>query len=309
MVLLLKQSISKIYRADFCTCSYVLCFIFSLIILIVPFFLAASTYGFWSLHESYLEQPIVLDRNEILVVALTESKTISGTTIKRSLQTNYYSTLGEMNELTGTSNIPAFIQSAYWDYNVDYIPDVYDYNITLFLPSANLRNVKIFANYDYRLRSRVNLDMVTLAIADITTPNGASIIYLDGDLSLNQQNPLKSSKIVRKVYNSTLLDNSWPTENFFPILFTRYFSRNETTKYKYTSTILPHSSSQTLEIRMKVRIPPYQEVLYIPNFLQNLKFAWIQYLSLLIPVYYLVSLFAGFVFSQQIFQTATEIKY
>ena len=308
MATILKESLEKSYRAGPVSCSFFLCSILSLIAIIVPFFLARSTYDFWSSSLIYEIQPIVLSRNEIIITAYSLSQSISGSSVISTPSTSFYSTLGELNQLSSASLSPVDISSSIWDYNADYKPDMYDLNITIYIDPSQVRNLKVFANFQYQLRGRVNMDMTSLAIADINTPQGASSVFIDGTLRLKQKNPLKSSRITRSVYNYTLLDYINPTANYFPLIFNRYNSRNETTFYQYQSTVLPDGRNSVL-ISMKIRIPSYQQVWYIPLFLQNLKFAWIQYLSLLIPIGYLVTAFAGYVFSQQIFETFTEIKY
>lgn len=307
MVTILKESLSIAHRAGVLTCSFFLCLIFALVIIIIPFFLAFSTYNFWTDNDIYTEQPIVLFRNEVIITTYSISKIVSGSEIVSSPSTGFYSTLGELNQLSASYSYPFDFKYAFWDYNTDYKPDMHDMNFTLQVDSRTVKNVKIIANFQYKLRGKIGLDMVTLAIADINTPNGAASIYIDGDLVLKQKNPLKSSKIVRHVYNSTLLDFKNPTENYFGQVFSRYNSRNESTFFNYKSTVIP-TGSDSVHISLKIRVPPFQEISYVPLFLENLKFAWIQYLSLLIPVWYLVFLFAKYVYSQQIFETTTELK-
>ena len=309
MSTLLKENIERIYRADVFSCSYLLCLTFSLATIIIPFFLAFSTYNFWSPYSIYTEQPIVLYRNELLIAIYSETRLISGSSIITTPSTNFYSTLGELNQLSGASLIPVDIVAGYWDYNADLKPDMHDFNLTFYIPSKNIRNIKIITNYDYKLRERVSMEMMSMAIADIQTPRGASSIYIDGILKFNQVNPLPSTKMVQTNYNSSLLDYTNPSQNFFPDLFARYMNRNESTTYVYQSTVLPDGQSEKVTISMKIRIPPFEHIYYAPLFIENLKFAWIQYLSLLIPIYYLVWLFAKFVFSNQIFDTPIEIKY
>jgi hypothetical protein len=59
-------------------------------------------------------------------------------------------------------------------------PELYDFNITLPINPTTLRNVKVATFYDYRLRGKVMEDMVSMAWADINTPIGAGLVYLDG---------------------------------------------------------------------------------------------------------------------------------
>ena len=310
MATVLKENIAKTYRAEVCSCSFLLCGFFSLIVIIVPFFLAASTNGFWIQSDKYTDQASVFFRGEILLSVLTESKTVSSSnTIISTMNTKYYSSVGVLNELNSLTMMPVNIQSTYWDYNYDYKPDLYDFNITLYISPSQVRNIKVFTNFDYRLRNRVTLDMVSMAVADVNVAKGVSTLYLDGILNLKQKNPLPCSKKIRTTYNSTLLNNSFSSQNFFSELFLKYNSRNESTFYNYQANILPQGRTDSVLINMKIRIPPNEHIWYIPLFLENLKFAWIQYLSLLLPLGYLILLCAGYIFSQQIFDSVVDIKY
>ena len=182
MATVLKENIAKTYRAEVCSCSFLLCGFFSLIVIIVPFFLAASTNGFWIQSDKYTDQASVFFRGEILLSVLTESKTVSSSnTIISTMNTKYYSSVGVLNELNSLTMMPVNIQSTYWDYNYDYKPDLYDFNITLYISPSQVRNIKVFTNFDYRLRNRVTLDMVSMAVADVNVAKGVSTLYLDSD--------------------------------------------------------------------------------------------------------------------------------
>jgi len=61
---------------------------------------------------------------------------------------------------------------------------LYHFNITLITKAADVRNVKILTFYDYKLRDRVRMDMVSMAYLNIDLPNGASEVFVYGDLKL-----------------------------------------------------------------------------------------------------------------------------
>jgi hypothetical protein len=150
--------------------------------------------------------------------------------------------------------------------------------------------------------------MTCLAIVDLDLPNGASSVFIDGVLKLRQRKPLKSSKIVRKVYNESLFSLDRPVDGFWTQMLRRYLDRNETTFYDYQSFSYAPGDGLSTRINLNLRVPVFQEVAYQPLFLQNLKFAWIQYLSLVIPIWFIVTSFSHYVFSEQIFETAVELK-
>jgi transmembrane protein 231 len=287
-----------------------MCFWLVLVAIIVPFFLAFSTHEFWVSLDVYAQQPIVLYRNEIIIAVYSETRTVAGQSIAITPYTHFFSTIGTLNQLSSDYIMPVQMGSTYWDYNHDNLIDMYEFNITLNLSPRDIRNVKIFTNYNYKLHNIVNLEMVSMALVDFSAVKGFSSLYIDGSLKLRQINPLKSSKIVRKAYNTSLFDFNYNTPtNFFTNLFANYYARNETTIYDYKASSVPEGSDDSVFINMKIRIPPYEHIWYIPLFIQSLKFAWIQYLSLLIPIAYILYSFASYIYFQQILDTVIEIKY
>lgn len=53
---------------------------------------------------------------------------------------------------------------------------------------------------------------------------------------------------------------------------------------------------------MEIEVPRTQEVRYRPGVMETLKFAWIQYIFVLIPVYLLVDMGVGFLFKYRILE-------
>ena len=215
MALLFSEPIQKSYRASRLSCSYFFCWILALCAIILPFFLAFSTHGFWLKRELYEEQPKVLYRKEIFIQAYSES---AGTLA--------YSSMQKVNDLYFDVLSPMIIKSSIIDQNFDDKPDLYDFNITLYTDPATIRNIKIMSIYDYQLRDRVKLDMVSMAFADVDLPYGASSIYLDGHLELKQRVSIKPSNIVRTTYNDTFLDTDSTYQTFLPFILLRYNERN-----------------------------------------------------------------------------------
>lgn len=306
MGLIFNEMVVRNYRAGFCSCSFLLCLMFSLVVLIVPFFLAVSTNGFWSSALIYKEQPIVLYNNELVVTTLASSQSISNSQLSNSLSSGLFSTIGWLNDLHSSNLEIVDIQSTIIDSNADLKPDLYVFNFTLYKSPISLKNLKIFIQFEYILRERVNLDMMGLVFVDINLPNGASEIFIDGDLRLKQRNPLKSAKVVRKEYNESVFKQDRPVDGLWERTLLRYFNRNETLAYDFVYSTKASGDDLKVKVNLIVRVPTYESIAYQPLFIQNLKFAWIQYLSLLIPLWYIVSSFAHYVFSQQIFETSVK---
>jgi len=90
-----------------------------------------------------------------------------------------------------------------------------------------------------------------------------------------------------------------------PPILGRYLERSETTRLEnvdsYWTAGLPGDEPE-FRLRLNFRIPP-QQIRYIPDVVETLKFAWIQYISLFFPVFFFIDLLMYLVFSLQIFDT------
>ena len=74
--------------------------------------------------------------------------------------------------------------------------------------------------------------------------------------------------------------------------------------YDYRYFVQPYAAPHKTQLVVNVKIPSHQQVKYIPGTLQTLKFAWIQYLSLVIPSMLVFYTVCGFIFRHQIVDSA-----
>ena len=72
---------------------------------------------------------------------------------------------------------------------------------------GNVRNVKIIGGFDYTLKSLMQIEMIGLMVVDIDTPNGASRVVADGELTLKQAAPIRIDSVKRTLYNTNPLDD------------------------------------------------------------------------------------------------------
>ena len=78
-----------------------------------------------------------------------------------------------------------------------------------------------------------------------------------------------------------------------------YMRQNASVYYDYESIVSPIGSSNMLTLNMQVMIPTKQKIQYIPGFYETIKFAWVQYMALLIPLYAILEFWIlGFLFKE-----------
>lgn len=295
MALLFSEPLVRSFRASRLSCAYWFCWLLVCAVILLPFFLAFSSQGFWLRLSQYEEQPTVLYRHEVAVFAYSATQ---GSLV--------FSSMSYLNNLYFDRLAPIVIQSMTLDTNYDGKPDVYDFNFTLTTPPDQLRNIKVLTFYDYRMRGRTRFDMVTMALADVDLPIGGSFVYVDGELSLREKQAMGAGSQVRTVYNKTFYDQDATSQTYLPTVLAAYNDRNETTEYVlyHKPVVTSAAGGSTVTMHMKVRIPAKQLVLYRPGFLELMKFAWIQYICIFIPVAFIIYSFARFVYGNQIIETS-----
>ena len=294
MAVLFREPLQTKYVTTRFGFSYCFCIAISLATIILPFFLAFTTKNFWVKQQFYLEQPRVLYRREFMVFAYSAN---TGTMA--------FSSIGPINDMFYDSQVPVDARSSMIDSNFDLKPDLYDFNFTITADPREIRNVKVLTFYDYAIEDVVKEDMVVMAYADVDTPQGASLVFVDGDLALKQKRGIKTDSVARTLYNTTFIHYDATSQNYLPTLLERYNNRNETAVYEYGNpTVLPAGSDSETTIRLKVRIPPNQVIQYVPPFAQVMKFAWMQYLSLLLPLAVATYWFARFLFGNGILNSS-----
>lgn len=83
-----------------------------------------------------------------------------------------------------------------------------------------------------------------------------------------------------------------------------YQWRKERLGYDYSALVQPYASPYKTSLDFTINVPKSQQVAYIPGILQTLKFAWLQYVSLLIPSLLIFFWVVGFLLRHQIVATS-----
>ena len=65
---------------------------------------------------------------------------------------------------------------------------------------ANVRNLQLFANFQYLLTDKLNIDMAGMMHIDLDTPNGVAKARVDGQLKFDQASPILIDSITRTIF-------------------------------------------------------------------------------------------------------------
>ncbi len=76
------------------------------------------------------------------------------------------------------------------DTNYDGKVDEFKFNISFTSDAQKIRNLKLIVFFNYTLNTKISFDMQSIALIDVDTPLGASLVKADGFLNLVQTSPM-----------------------------------------------------------------------------------------------------------------------
>ena len=309
----------KTYSSDYCSLSTFIGFVFLILSIFLPLFAALSSEDFWLRLKEYLEQPKVEFTNDyMLYVSFLDSST-------KTEKTFFYSSVTKLNEIfnDACSNDPnhlnnglcltgiePIVTASQEDNDDDGINDKLNLRFEIDsndIISSTKKDVKIIFFLKYRLTKTVKLIMTPMIYVDIPLlEEGAKEIQLNGDLELVQKSPIASTTITSQIYNkeNKVFEIDQKLNSPFDLLyyFNKYKNLNYTLKYNYEK-IEKTTSDNKLIIDMQMNIPKLQRVFYIQSAFEAIKYAWMQYFYIFLPIYIILYMIYKFIIESNIFYT------
>lgn len=267
--------------------------------IIVPFFVSYSIKPFWLSESTYMEQPSVKFKHQMIV--LLEGQTPGSDLV--------FSTYDQLNQLVGSKYRVAEVQARQDDHNRDGKTDQIQLNVRVPLKSGEaVHNVRFIAFFEYSLSEKVQMVMESAAYFQHSASMPGSSLEVFGNLELRQRSLISQSTVTRVVYNTSVIKMSnGGIDSMDQVLFTTivpdYLARNETTEYASTYPIWVAGRGSDFTLKANIQIPAKQVVSYIPGVMETLRYAILQYIA----VYIFVAAFMGaathFLFENQVFET------
>jgi len=149
---------------------------------------------------------------------------------------------------------------------------------------SKVRHVSLLGTFDYFVQTKIKMQLVGLMHVSVDTPLGASKILSDGHLELKQNKPVLIDSITRSLYDVDPLTDIKYEQFSMEEIIEAYNLRNERVEYHSTQIVQPMGSAFTTTLDLQIHVPKTQEIVYKPGVMQTLKFAWVQYVMILIPV-------------------------
>ena len=302
----------KTYSSEFCSLSTLIGFIFLILAIFIPLFAAFSSEDFWLRLKEYLEQPKVEFSNDyMLYVSTFNNDNLNPiATYFDSSESRLNNMLGQINGNNINSDIisqdeNATITKYTYDDDNDGINDRliirYETNNNDII-SNKKKDFKLLFFLKYRLTKQVKLLMTPMIYIDIPISSGGKEINLNGDIELVQKSPIVSTTITSQIYNKEKPLNV--DENLYsPFdmlnLYNEYKELNYTLKYNYEK--VEKSAQGKLIINIEMNIPKLQRVFYIQSVFEAIKYAWMQYFYIFLPIYIILYSIYKFIIESNIF--------
>ena len=301
----------KTYSSGFCSLSTFIGFVFLILAIFIPIFAAISSEDFWLRLKEYLEQPKVEFSNDYMLY-ISYGSTVPDKTF-------FYSSVTNLNKIfTDTCNyqynqgicligVEPIVTSSQTDNDDDGINDKlnirYEINNNEIYNSEK-KDIKIIFFLKYRLSKIVKLIMTPMIYVDIPlSGSGEKEIQLNGDIELVQKSPIASTTITSQIYNyeNKVFEIDPKIQSPFDLLsyFNRYKNLNYTLKYNYEK--IEKTAQGKLIINIQMNIPKLQKVFYIQSVYEAIKYAWMQYFYIFLPIYIILYLIYKFIIESNIF--------
>ena len=309
MPLVFLTPYKKTYSSEYCSLSTLLGFIFLLISILLPFFAGISSEDFWLRLKEYMEQPII---------EFTENKDymLYITTYNDNNQThNYFYSSNDTlrNRFSNICNLDINAQCSLennrlsFNFKDDNLIITYEANERV--TEATNKDIKLIVFLKYYLTKKVKLIMTPMIYINIPIlTSGNRIITLNGDLELVQKSPIPMTSVTSQIYNyddnkekkkPLDVDGKLFSEFDFSYFFEKYKNLNYSLKYNYEK--IEQNGGDNLHIEIRMKIPKLQRIFYIESVYEAIKYAWMQYFYIFLPIYILLYMTYKYIIENNIF--------
>ncbi|NXJ83504.1 TM231 protein, partial [Trogon melanurus] len=294
------------YRAGLCSAAALALLLITALTYVPPLLVAYGSHGFWLKQSAYLEQPTVRFRYEVLLVATTGPG--PGSFLA-------WSTFPAFNRLQEERLRVPLLWTREDDKNQDGKMDQLYFKLELPLqPTEHVVGVQLMLLFSYRLYRMSTLVMQSMAFLQFFSPVPGSQLHMNGDLKLNQRHLLSHCGLDSR-YNVSVVNGTSPFASDYDLtnIIAAYSERNVTTVFSDPNPVWVTGRATDTPFIINATIHyPVEKLLhehsltffkYQPGFWEMIKFAWIQYVSILLIFLWVFGRIKMFVFQNQVLTT------
>ena len=335
-MLVFLSPFKKSYYSELFSLSSLLALIFLVAAILLPLFLGYATEDFWVRLKEYSQQPIVdfpyFKRYMLYITNFNETNiTNYFDCYNSSLTSEFIDICSSGSEANDCQDGPLSTYFSGNKINMDSdsndLPDKlevkYVINDISKFNKAYL-DLKLIFFIKYGLNKKVKLIMTPMIYINIplilgeNNEKGKQITLL-GEIKLNQKSPIATNAITNRVYdydnyNEVNEDNDERRDNPFFLndyeiekhpfdllqYYNKYKNMNLTVKYEY-EMVEKDTDDASLELNIKMIVPKLQNVFYVQGIFETIKYAWMQYFYIFIPIYIILYFFIRFIIENNIF--------
>ncbi len=329
MPLVFISPFKRTYSSNLCSLSTILGLFLLVASILLPLFAAFSTDDFWLRLKEYTEQPLVdVDNYNNYMIYLTDIKKDKDDKIT-GYKTYFYSSNTELNdkfkevctqpqfgdinncEMDGNKIGVTSIQQT--DIDEDGINDKLTLSIEIQNPTdsefQNEVDLKIMFFIRYGLIKKVKLLMTPMIYINLPLKNPINKeIILNGNLELVQKSPIVRTAVTNQLYNEqNPFEIKYKDASYFDLLYYyhKYKSNNYTVKYNYEK-IEKKVNDGKIKVTIVMNIPKMQQVFYVDSVFEALKYAWMQYFYIFLPIYIILYMIFKFIIKNNIFYSDSK---
>lgn len=272
--------------------------------MVFPLIATFASDNVWMKENTYREQPLVRFAHDLLVVLAGDSPADA---VGWAVRNDLYSILPP-------KVVVPLVRASSIDSNHDGLVDTLKIKLDMPVRQVNsgYKYMQLLLVCDYELRSRIRAAMRGLLVVDVNAPYLATGVSVHGRLRLSQRLalPQTAHADVWQQYMPNPLDvnfrSNWAAANY-PVtvsrLLHRYAERNDTVHFESKlPPVWDYSPRNTFTAEVTIDVAP-EIVHYVPGAFAVLKFAWVQFVSFLLPTWIAVYAIKTLAFESQIVQT------
>ncbi|PAA54679.1 hypothetical protein BOX15_Mlig007303g2 [Macrostomum lignano] len=264
---------------------------------VAPLLSVYRAYGFWKKEDFYTEQPVVRFKYQALLILSTSTTQWT------------WSTMTNLNALQQENLLAVQMKVMESDSNLDGKYESLLVQIEAPLASGeNILAAKLILLFDYKLSKLSDFTMQSMAYIDYSSSQSGASLSATGQLSFKQKTPLKSSGIDVR-YNDSVIPSTSVVSSDYQLskIFLNYQQRNVTTMFDNALYVWEtgRPTGEPFRLNATVYYPPAR-VLYLTGFWHLIKWAWVQYVPLLLVFLFVFDRIKVFVFQNQIIGTLVQ---
>nr|XP_012627975.1 transmembrane protein 231 [Microcebus murinus] len=294
---LFSHPVERGYRAGLCSKAALFLLLAAALTYIPPLLVAFRSHGFWLKRSSYEEQPTVRFQHQVLLVALLGPE--PGGVLA-------WSTFPAFNRLQGDRLRVPLVSTREEDRNQDGKMDRLHFKLELPLQSTeHILGVQLILTFSYQLHRMSTFVMQSMAFLQSSFAVPGSQLHVNGDLRLQQRQPLSYGGLDVR-YNVSVINGTSPFACDYDLthIVAAYQERNVTTILDDPNPIwlVGRAAEAPFVIDAVIRYP-VEVISYQPGFWEMIKFAWVQYVSILLIFLWVFERIKIFVFQNQVVTT------